>query len=96
MEKKPASEKQQKAAGQRQSNFGGMYILGIIFAIVAIGLIRVQLSVRYSMREESLSLLSKEELIRLKTEQSHIVLYLWYKYPLPDPFPPYQRHPPHE
>lgn len=73
MEKKPASEKQQKAAGQRQSNFGGMYILGIIFAIVAIGLIRVQLSVRYSMREESLSLLSKEELIRLKTEQSHIV-----------------------
>ena len=75
MYKNPFSEKKQMTARHGFPGFGGMYILGVVFAIVAIGLIRVQLSVQYSMREESLNLLPREELIHLKNEQNRASNY---------------------
>ncbi len=63
-----AKKSNKSTASPDRSRFGGMYLLGVVFCLLAAALVAVQHNVRYSLRDESLSLLPREELIRLKSE----------------------------
>ncbi len=49
-------------------SLGGIYVIGGLFCMLMMVLIVVQMNVRYSLREESISLEEKEKLLSLKEE----------------------------
>ncbi len=55
---------------QSRINLSGMYILGAAFIVFMAALLLVQANVQYSIREESIGLLSKDELISMKKKMS--------------------------
>ncbi len=58
-----------KTPGHRAHfNLAGMYLIGIAFCVLAGVLMAVQANIQYTVREESVSILPREELIRLKGE----------------------------
>ena len=63
-------EKSEKPGGGIRVNMAGVYVLGIMYCIFMVVLVAVQANVRYTIRADRLTLLPKEELVRLKAEQA--------------------------
>ncbi|MCR4807839.1 MAG: DUF2194 domain-containing protein, partial [Lachnospiraceae bacterium] len=70
MNRRSEEKKKRIKAGIGGFNMGGMYILCGAFCVLAVVLTFVQASVQYQLREESLELKPKEELIKLKSMAS--------------------------
>ena len=63
-------EKKEKLKNAAHINLGGVYVLGVMYCILMVVLIAVQANVRYTIRADRLTLLPREELAKLKTEQT--------------------------
>jgi hypothetical protein len=63
-------KKKEKLNNSSHINLGGVYVLGIMYCILMVVLIAVQANVRYTIREDRLTLLPKEELVIIKEKQA--------------------------
>ncbi len=69
MKKLFGRKKKEKLKNATHINMGGVYVLGVMYVIFMVVLIAVQANVRYTIRADRLTLLPREELAKLKTEQ---------------------------
>ncbi|MCR5419397.1 MAG: DUF2194 domain-containing protein [Lachnospiraceae bacterium] len=59
-------KKLNKVKKESHINLTGMYVIGILYIILMVVLVAVQANVRYTIRDDRIKLLSKEELVNLK------------------------------
>ncbi|SEA68014.1 hypothetical protein SAMN05216349_12239 [Oribacterium sp. KHPX15] len=53
-----------------KAGFDGLYIIGAVFCLAMAALVLLQMNIQYSIRPDRLSIMSKEELSRIKTTEN--------------------------
>ncbi|WP_049962241.1 DUF2194 domain-containing protein [Oribacterium sp. FC2011] len=53
-----------------KAGFDGLYIIGAVFCLTMAALVLLQMNIQYSIRPDRLSIMSKEELSRIKTTEN--------------------------
>ncbi|MBO5598960.1 MAG: DUF2194 domain-containing protein [Oribacterium sp.] len=54
-----------------KAGFDGLYIIGAVFCLAMAALVLLQMNIQYSIRPDRLSIMSKEELSRIKTTENN-------------------------